>query len=79
MSKEEVKAEVEEIKILKDSKIIDKGEVVTEQHIAQLDVLGLQETSRQDINFYLGLILIIFLVLGFVGVYLYTNEKSAVL
>ncbi|WP_353894355.1 HDIG domain-containing metalloprotein [Proteinivorax hydrogeniformans] len=76
LSREEAKEQVEEIKILKDSKIVDKGEVVTEHHISQLESLGLQEASTQDINFYAGLGLVIMLVLGSIALYLYFNEQQ---
>lgn len=68
--------EVAEVKILKDSKIIDKGEVVTELHIAQLEVLGLQETSSQDFGYYLGLGILLTMVFTIMGVYLYIYNKE---
>lgn len=63
--------QVEEIKILKDSKIIDKGEVVSEHHIKQLEALGLQTTSSQDFAYYFGLLILTTLVLVCVGIFLY--------
>ncbi|WP_350342487.1 HDIG domain-containing metalloprotein [Proteinivorax tanatarense] len=75
-SRQEVKEQVEEIKILKDSKIVDKGEVVTEHHISQLESLGLHETSTQHLNFYAGLALVILMVFISVALYLYFNEPN---
>ncbi|HOB34127.1 MAG TPA: HDIG domain-containing protein [Bacillota bacterium] len=45
---------VEEIRILKDAKIIDKGELVTEEHLSQLYALGMLHTSV-PYGYYLGL------------------------
>ena len=45
---------VEEIKILKGAKIIDKGETVTETQISQLYALGMLHTSVAY-GYYLGL------------------------
>lgn len=68
--------EVTEVKILKDTKIIDQGEVVTELHIRQLEALGLQETSSQDFGYYLGLALLIGIVFIIIGVYLNIYNPS---
>lgn len=68
--------QVEEVKILKDSKIIDKGELVSEHHIRQLEALGLQTTSSQDYVFYLGLFILTILILVCVGIFLYLYHPS---
>ncbi|SES66817.1 HD family phosphohydrolase [Anaerobranca gottschalkii] len=75
-NRREARRLVEEVKILKDSKIIDKGEVVTEHHIKQLEALGLQKTSNQDLVLYLGILLLTLTIFAVIGVYLYLYQPD---
>ncbi|SHJ90976.1 hypothetical protein SAMN02745227_01015 [Anaerobranca californiensis DSM 14826] len=75
-NRREARRLVEEVKILKDSKIIDKGEVVTEHHIIQLEALGLQKTSNQDLVLYLGLLILTLTIFAVIGVYLYMYQQD---
>ncbi len=46
--------QVEEIRILRGAKIVDRGDIITEQHISQLQALGLMEASYAY-GYYAGL------------------------
>ncbi|MGI6364397.1 MAG: HD family phosphohydrolase [Bacillota bacterium] len=61
---------VEEIKILKGAKIIDKGETVTETQISQLYALGMLHTSVAY-GYYLGLAGILLCIFSAWGYFLY--------
>lgn len=61
---------VDEIRILKGAKIIDKGETVTEEQLAQLYALGMLHTSIAY-GYYLGLAGLLFCVFAAWGYYLY--------
>lgn len=62
--------DVEEIKILKGAKIIDKGETVTDEQLSQLYALGMLLTSV-SYGYYLGLAGILLCVFGAWAYYLY--------
>lgn len=62
--------EVEEIRILKGAKIIDRGETVTEEQISQLYALGMLYT-RVAYGYYLGLASILLCVFAAWGYFLY--------
>ena len=61
---------MEEIKILKGAKIIDKGETVTETQISQLYALGMLHTSVAY-GYYLGLAGILLCIFSAWGYFLY--------
>lgn len=62
--------QVEEIRILKGAKIVDRGESVTVEHISQLQALGLLHTSFAY-GYYLGLAGLLLCVYAVWGYYLF--------
>lgn len=68
-NREAARQSVEPVRILKNSLIIQEGEVVTEKHIAQLEALGLLG-SRVHFGGYAGLFIILFLIFLAVALYL---------
>ncbi|UNC93129.1 HD family phosphohydrolase [Candidatus Contubernalis alkaliaceticus] len=74
-AREQARHDVEPVKILKGTRIIGEGEMVTENHMAQMDSLGLQRAMADyDIFFGLALLLLAIFLVG--GIYLYIHEKE---
>lgn len=69
-ARQEARNQVEEIKILKGAKIIDRGDPVTAEHISQLRALGMLHTSVR-IGYYLGLAVLLLVIFAAWGWYLY--------
>ena len=72
-----IQLEIEEvernpIQVLKDQTIVRSGEIVTAEHIAILEDLGLQRSSI-DVARLLGLALFVVLLLAVMGLYLHQN------
>lgn len=61
---------VEEIRIVKDAKIIDRGDTVTSEHISQLNALGMLQASFAY-DYFLGLAVLLLCVFAVWGYYLY--------
>lgn len=62
--------QVEDILILKGAKVIDRGEIVSEEHISQLNALGLLHTNYAY-GYYVGLAGILLSVFGVWAFFLY--------
>ncbi|PKM81120.1 MAG: hypothetical protein CVU88_04185, partial [Firmicutes bacterium HGW-Firmicutes-13] len=69
-SREQARQAVEQVRILKGTRIISEGETVTERHIAQLEALGLQRTFT-DYSILLGLAFLLLALFIIGGYYLY--------
>lgn len=67
--------QVEDIIILKGAKIIDQGETVTEEHLSQLNALGLLQSSYAY-GYYVGLTGILLSVFGVWAFYLYRFRRD---
>lgn len=69
-ARRQARDEVQEIRILKGAKIIDRGETVTEEQLSQLHALGMLRTSVAY-GYYLGLAAILLGVFAAWGYFLY--------
>ena len=74
-SREVARQAEEPVRILKNSLIIQEGERVTERHIAQLEALGLLDSSSH-IGGYFGLFLLLLLVFFVVIIYVYLFNRE---
>ena len=75
VSREAASQAQEPVRILKNSLIIQEGERVTEKHIAQLEALGLLDSSSH-IGGYFGLFLLLLLVFLVVIIYVYLFNRE---
>lgn len=67
-------AEIEPIKILKNQKIVDKGEIITEEIYSILNSLGYVNDSPLISNIYVILGTALFIIIGFGAVFYYLNN-----
>ena len=70
-----VRDQVEEIRILKGAKIIDRGETVTDEQLSQLQALGLLHTSFAY-DYYFGLAGLLFCVFAAWAYYLFKLQPE---
>jgi putative nucleotidyltransferase with HDIG domain len=74
--KEKARESVEPLWIPKNTRIIDKGERVTEKHLKQLETLGLLQGSGAHYMGYLGLLILLLIIFIVVGIYLAIFAKT---
>ncbi len=74
-AREKARQEMEPVKILKGTRIVGEGEMVTERHMEQLESLGLQRTMA-DYYIFFGLALLLLAIFLVGGIYLYIHEKE---
>ena len=74
--REEAREEVEPVRIHRNTLIVSEGETVTQEHLAQLEALGMKRGGQPDYNTFLGLFLLLIILFGVVGIYLYVLDRK---
>lgn len=69
--REQARAEVEPVIILRNTLLVSEGEPVTERQMAQLETLGLIRGQQADYLGYIGLFTLLLIIFILVGVYIY--------
>ena len=75
-NRQEARDSVEDVIYKKGQKIIEQGEVVTENQIAMLDSLGMLESKGVDFTLYLGVGLLLIMLLLVIVLYLKVFEPE---
>jgi cyclic-di-AMP phosphodiesterase PgpH len=75
LAREAARLSVEPVRIMKGAVIIRKGDPVTEQHMNQLEALGLLRNTT-DYTMFLGLALLLLVIFSVVGVYLFIFQQE---
>ena len=70
--REQAKAEVEPVIILRNTLLVSEGEPVTERQMAQMENLGLIRGQQADYLGYIGLFALLLIIFVLVGIYIYT-------
>ena len=74
---EESLKQVEPVMILQGQKIVDEGEIITEEIYSILDSLGyIQKDFREEAIKYVGVILLICLLQSFIYIYIWFFNKT---
>lgn len=69
--REQARAEVEPVIILRNTLLVSEGEPVTERQMAQLETLGLIRGQQADYLGYIGLFTLLLIIFILVGIYIY--------
>jgi putative nucleotidyltransferase with HDIG domain len=75
LAREAARLAVEPVRIVKDTVLIRRGELVTNRHIRQLEALGLVR-GQADYTMFFGLALLLMVVFGVVGIYLFLFQPD---
>lgn len=72
-AKEEKAAEVEPIKVLKNQKIVDKGDIITEEAYSLLNALGYVSDNPLSSSIYVVIGTALFIIISFSAIFFYIN------